>query len=248
MKVNEQIHRMVIDIAANPVLLSVWQSLVPRVERARSLSNLDRARWTAALFEHSKMFAALAARDAPAAPAAGERTFPQRPAHHPHPPCGAERGQRRTLVERPPPIRRTARAARNASSDTQDQLVHTARLTFAVLHTRVAPEFASAKEAAGWPGRQCEHHGHRPVSHPQILRAAAGGGCRRRNGRHGLFQYRAGLAGNPAAVARNEVLGPGGDAALRARQQADVETRHHRRTSSRRIASGSTSMATLVAG
>jgi DNA-binding GntR family transcriptional regulator len=65
MKINEQIHRMVIDIAANPVLLSVWQSLVPRVERARSLSNLDRARWTAALFEHSKMFAALAARDGP---------------------------------------------------------------------------------------------------------------------------------------------------------------------------------------
>lgn len=65
MKLNEQIHRMVIDIAANPVLLSVWQSLAPRVERARSLSNLDRARWTAALFEHSKMFAALAARDGP---------------------------------------------------------------------------------------------------------------------------------------------------------------------------------------
>jgi DNA-binding GntR family transcriptional regulator len=65
MKVNEKIHRMVIDIAANPVLLAVWQSLVPRVERARSLSNLDRARWTAALFEHSKMFAALAARDGP---------------------------------------------------------------------------------------------------------------------------------------------------------------------------------------
>jgi DNA-binding GntR family transcriptional regulator len=65
MKINEKIHRMVIEIAANPVLYSVWQSLVPRVERARSLSNLDRARWTAALFEHSKMFAALAARDGP---------------------------------------------------------------------------------------------------------------------------------------------------------------------------------------
>ena len=56
---------MVIDIAANPVLLSVWQSLLPRVERARTLPNLDRARWTGALFEHSKMFAALAARDGP---------------------------------------------------------------------------------------------------------------------------------------------------------------------------------------
>ena len=65
MRVNQQIHRMVIDIAANPVLLSVWQSLLPRVERARTLPNLDRARWTGALFEHSKMFAALAARDGP---------------------------------------------------------------------------------------------------------------------------------------------------------------------------------------
>lgn len=65
MQVNEQIHRMVIDIADNPVLFSVWQSLVPRVERARSLSNLDRSRWTGALFEHSKMFAALTARDGP---------------------------------------------------------------------------------------------------------------------------------------------------------------------------------------
>ena len=65
MRINEQIHRMVIDIAANPVLLSVWLSLLPRVERARSLPNLDPTRWTAALFEHSKMFAALAARDGP---------------------------------------------------------------------------------------------------------------------------------------------------------------------------------------
>jgi DNA-binding GntR family transcriptional regulator len=65
MQINQQIHRMVIDIAANPVLLSVWQSLAPRVERARALSNLDRSRWTAALIEHTRMFAALAGRDAP---------------------------------------------------------------------------------------------------------------------------------------------------------------------------------------
>jgi DNA-binding GntR family transcriptional regulator len=61
--INQQIHRMVFDIAANPVLTATWQSLVPRVERARALANLDPGRWTAALFEHSKMFAALAARD-----------------------------------------------------------------------------------------------------------------------------------------------------------------------------------------
>lgn len=63
MKLNQTIHRRTVEIAANPVLLTVWQSLVPRIERALALANLDPARWTSALFEHSKMFAALAARD-----------------------------------------------------------------------------------------------------------------------------------------------------------------------------------------
>ena len=63
LEINQRIHRRVVEIAANPVLTSVWQSLVPRVERARAMPNLDPNRWTAALFEHSKMFAALAARD-----------------------------------------------------------------------------------------------------------------------------------------------------------------------------------------
>jgi len=63
MELNQRIHRRTVEIAANPVLFSVWQSLVPRVERARALANLDRDRWTGALFEHSKMFTALAARD-----------------------------------------------------------------------------------------------------------------------------------------------------------------------------------------
>lgn len=63
LKANQYIHRRIVEIADNPVLLSVWQSLVPRVERARMMPNLDRERWTEALFEHSKMFTALAARD-----------------------------------------------------------------------------------------------------------------------------------------------------------------------------------------
>jgi DNA-binding GntR family transcriptional regulator len=63
MEINRQIHRMVIDIADNPVLTATWSSLLPRVERARALPNLDPNRWTAALLEHSKMFSALAARD-----------------------------------------------------------------------------------------------------------------------------------------------------------------------------------------
>ncbi|WP_127753016.1 MULTISPECIES: GntR family transcriptional regulator [unclassified Devosia] len=63
MRINQEIHRRTVEIAANPVLYSVWQSLVPRVERARALANLDTGRWTGALFEHTKMFTVLAARD-----------------------------------------------------------------------------------------------------------------------------------------------------------------------------------------
>ena len=63
MRINQQIHQRTVEIAANPVLHSVWQSLVPRVERARALPNLDTDRWTGALFEHTKMFTVLAARD-----------------------------------------------------------------------------------------------------------------------------------------------------------------------------------------
>jgi DNA-binding GntR family transcriptional regulator len=63
LRINQAIHRRTVEIAANPVLTSVWQSLVPRVERARALPNLHGHRWTAALFEHSKMFTALQARD-----------------------------------------------------------------------------------------------------------------------------------------------------------------------------------------
>lgn len=61
--INHQIHRRVVEIAANPILFAQWQALLPRVERARALANLDRDRWSAALVEHTKMFAALAARD-----------------------------------------------------------------------------------------------------------------------------------------------------------------------------------------
>lgn len=63
MRINQRIHQRTVEIAGNPVLHSVWQSLVPRVERARALANLDTGRWTGALIEHTKMFTALAARD-----------------------------------------------------------------------------------------------------------------------------------------------------------------------------------------
>jgi DNA-binding GntR family transcriptional regulator len=63
MRINQLIHQRTVEIAASPVLYSVWQTLLPRVERARALANLDTGRWTGALIEHTKMFTALAARD-----------------------------------------------------------------------------------------------------------------------------------------------------------------------------------------
>jgi DNA-binding GntR family transcriptional regulator len=63
LSINHRIHRRVVEIARNPVLLASWEVLVPRVERARAVANLDRKRWLAAVSEHSRMLAALGARD-----------------------------------------------------------------------------------------------------------------------------------------------------------------------------------------
>lgn len=65
LEVNQAIHRRTIEVANNQVLHGVWQSLLPRVERARALATLDVNRWVGALIEHSMMFAALAARNGP---------------------------------------------------------------------------------------------------------------------------------------------------------------------------------------
>lgn len=63
LKLNHRIHRRVVEIAGNPILLSNWLGLIPNVERARALANLDNHRWLAAVSEHSKMLSALAAHD-----------------------------------------------------------------------------------------------------------------------------------------------------------------------------------------
>jgi DNA-binding GntR family transcriptional regulator len=63
LQLNQTIHQRTVEIAGNPILLSLWQTLVPKIERARALPNLDPKRWSDALHEHSKMFTVLAARD-----------------------------------------------------------------------------------------------------------------------------------------------------------------------------------------
>jgi DNA-binding GntR family transcriptional regulator len=65
LEVNHLIHRRIVEAAGNPVLESVWALLLPRMERARAMPNLNPERWAQALHEHSRILAALASRDGP---------------------------------------------------------------------------------------------------------------------------------------------------------------------------------------
>lgn len=60
---NKAFHRKIVELAANPVLLSVWEQLALRVDRARYSSNLWPKRWKTAIEEHQHILDALAARD-----------------------------------------------------------------------------------------------------------------------------------------------------------------------------------------
>src|SRR3546814_12528374 len=62
-KLNEQIHQLILAAARNPTLAQMQLSLSGRVRRARYMANMSPARWTRAVAEHAKIFAALAARD-----------------------------------------------------------------------------------------------------------------------------------------------------------------------------------------
>lgn len=60
---NKAFHRKIVELAANPVLLTVWDQLALQVDRARYCSNLWPKRWDAAIEEHQLILDALAARD-----------------------------------------------------------------------------------------------------------------------------------------------------------------------------------------
>lgn len=61
---NKTFHRKIVDSACNPVLLSVWDMLALRVDRARYASNLWPERWPEAIKEHQRLLDALIIRDA----------------------------------------------------------------------------------------------------------------------------------------------------------------------------------------
>jgi DNA-binding GntR family transcriptional regulator len=62
---NQAIHRALVEISGNSVLLSVWDMLALRVNRARYMTNLRPERWAQATREHEAIFAAIRERDRP---------------------------------------------------------------------------------------------------------------------------------------------------------------------------------------
>ncbi len=62
-RLNQQIHEMILDAAANPTLANQMRSLSGRIRLARFRANMTQARWDQAMKEHEDMLAALEARD-----------------------------------------------------------------------------------------------------------------------------------------------------------------------------------------
>jgi DNA-binding GntR family transcriptional regulator len=58
-KLNQQIHQMIVDAADNPVLASVYSTLMSKVHRARGAANADTLRWAESASEHEAILAAL---------------------------------------------------------------------------------------------------------------------------------------------------------------------------------------------
>ncbi len=62
-RLNQEIHEKIMEYAANPALLQVYQSLAGRIRRARYMANDTRDRWDKAVVEHERMLDALERRD-----------------------------------------------------------------------------------------------------------------------------------------------------------------------------------------
>ncbi|HKT99374.1 MAG TPA: GntR family transcriptional regulator [Paraburkholderia sp.] len=58
-RLNQQIHQMIVDAAANPVLSNVYATLMSKVHRARGAANADMLRWSESMDEHEAILAAL---------------------------------------------------------------------------------------------------------------------------------------------------------------------------------------------
>lgn len=63
-RLNQEIHRAIVQAARNPTLAATWQAMSVRVQRARYLANLSDDRWSAAMTEHDRILHLLGERDA----------------------------------------------------------------------------------------------------------------------------------------------------------------------------------------
>jgi len=58
-RINQEIHQLIIDGAANPVLAGIYAALMSKVHRARGAANADTLRWQESHEEHEAIMAAL---------------------------------------------------------------------------------------------------------------------------------------------------------------------------------------------
>jgi DNA-binding GntR family transcriptional regulator len=62
--VNRRIHEVIVEASRNTPLVIAWRTILPRADRARNANNINRNRWTEAMYEHRLIYTAIAARDA----------------------------------------------------------------------------------------------------------------------------------------------------------------------------------------
>lgn len=58
-RLNQEIHQMIVDASANPVLSAIYASLMSKVHRARGVANADTLRWAESMSEHELILSAL---------------------------------------------------------------------------------------------------------------------------------------------------------------------------------------------
>jgi DNA-binding GntR family transcriptional regulator len=55
---------VIVEASRNVPLIVAWRTILPRADRVRNTNNINRNRWTEAVYEHRLIYTAIAARDA----------------------------------------------------------------------------------------------------------------------------------------------------------------------------------------
>ncbi len=62
--INRRIHEVIMEASRNAPLMAAWRTVLPRADRARNTNNINRNRWTEAVYEHRLIYSAISTRDA----------------------------------------------------------------------------------------------------------------------------------------------------------------------------------------